>query len=77
MIKVYGTSRCPNCDAVKRHLTKLNVPFEYYDVLADDNAMKEFEAYKISSVPLVVNCFGNFTTGLNTHTLQHLIEEEI
>ena len=40
-IKVYFTSTCPHCKAVKSYLTEKGIKFIEYDVLENQNAREE------------------------------------
>jgi len=40
-VKVYSTPTCPWCVRVKQFLTENNIPFENYDVSADQGKAQE------------------------------------
>jgi glutaredoxin-like protein NrdH len=54
MVHVYGKPQCVQCDYTKKRLDKVDVPYEYHDITADEQARKVVEASGKQQLPLVV-----------------------
>lgn len=53
-VKVYGKHKgCVQCDATKRRLDKLDVPFDFIDVNEDAKAMEHILRLGYQQVPVV------------------------
>ena len=53
-VKVYGKIKgCVQCDATKRYLTKLDIPFDFIDVTEDEKAFAKVLAWGYQVVPVV------------------------
>lgn len=53
MLTVYTKPVCPQCDMLKRHLTREGIPFELVDVTADQAAFNTLMARGFKTVPVV------------------------
>ena len=54
MITVYTKPSCVQCDATKRHLTKLNLEFETIDITQDQEALDKILAMGFQAAPVVI-----------------------
>ena len=54
MITVYTKPSCVQCDATKRHLTKLNLEFNSVDITTDERAYSMVLDMGFQSAPVVV-----------------------
>ncbi|WP_078279328.1 glutaredoxin family protein [Mycobacteroides franklinii] len=62
-ILVYTKSDCPQCDATKRNLDRLHVPYRAVDVEADPAARDEVLALGYHAVPVVLLPNGRHWSG--------------
>ena len=53
-VTVYSKPSCPQCEATKRQLAKLGVPFDTVDVTADPDALATLQAAGFLQAPVVV-----------------------
>ena len=53
-VVLYSQPGCPPCSAAKRFLAARNVPFEYKDVQADPEALRELVALNSRSTPTIL-----------------------
>lgn len=51
---LYSQAGCPPCFAAKKYLTARNIPFEYKDVQADPEALRELLRLNSRSTPTIV-----------------------
>ena len=54
MITVYTKPACVQCDATKRHLTKLNLEFETVDITQDQAALDKILSMGFQAAPVVI-----------------------
>lgn len=52
-VTVFTKPACQQCNATKKHLTKLGVPFTAVDVTTDPDAKDEVTALGYSALPVV------------------------
>lgn len=43
VVVIYGSDSCGLCVALREELAEANIPYEFYDVWADDAALREVE----------------------------------
>jgi len=73
---VYGTPTCPWCDKVKDWLKENKVEFEYIDVAADQDKVKEMvEKTGQMGVP-VIDVDGTIVIGFDVNKLKGLLKIE-
>lgn len=73
-VKVFSKPRCPQCDATKRKLTKLNIPFETIDVTLDAEALEHVTNLGYQQVPVVETKTSHWS-GYRPDLLQGLVAE--
>lgn len=71
-IVIYTKSGCPQCDATKRSLARLRVPYRAVDVDADPGARDVVRALGYSSLPVVVLRDGQHWAGFRPDRLAQL-----
>lgn len=54
MVTVYTKDNCVQCEATKRHLDKLNVPYETINITNDISALDKLISLGYRSAPVVV-----------------------
>lgn len=54
MVQVYGKPACGGCVATKKALEKVEVPYEYHDITADEQARQIVEQSGQLQLPLVI-----------------------
>lgn len=52
---VYSTSRCPQCNATKRQLDRMGVPYRQIDVTVDTEASAMLRAAGYRQAPVVMD----------------------
>lgn len=60
-ISVYGKPNCPPCSATVRWLDKRGIPFTYWDVSEDHEALQFVLGLGVKETPVVVHETGHFT----------------
>lgn len=54
-VEVYGKAGCPYCKKARAYFDKKNIPYKYYDVEKDKNALKRAKSLTVYyGVPIVV-----------------------
>ncbi len=67
---MFGAEWCGDCRRAKRLLTALSVPFEWIDVAADEEAVREAKAISgRSKIPVIVFPDGSFVVEPGDHEL--------
>jgi glutaredoxin-like protein NrdH len=61
MITVYTKPSCVQCDATKRHLTKLNLEFETIDITQDQEALDKIIGMGFQAAPVVITELGSWS----------------
>jgi glutaredoxin-like protein NrdH len=54
MITVYTKPSCVQCDATKRHLTKLGIEFDTVDITQDQDAFDKIIGMGFKAAPVVI-----------------------
>lgn len=54
MITVYTKPACVQCEATKRHLTKLKLEFDTIDITQDEESYKKIVDMGFQSAPVVI-----------------------
>ena len=52
-VTVFTKPHCPQCDATKRQLTKLGVPFETVDLTQNPSTLEQLQAAGFQQAPVV------------------------
>ena len=52
---------CPQCDATKRQLTKLGVPFETVDLTQNPSTLEQLQAAGFQQAPVVITPDNSWT----------------
>lgn len=71
-IVVYTKPGCPQCDATKRKLTGLHVPYRTVDVTGDPSARDAVRALGYSALPVVVLPDGRHWSGFSPDRIAEL-----
>ena len=53
-VTVFTKPHCPQCDATKRQLTKLGVPFETVDLTQNPSTLEQLQAAGLQQAPVVI-----------------------
>ena len=53
-VTVFTKPHCPQCDATKRQLTKLGVPFETVDLTQNPSTLEQLQAAGFQQAPVVI-----------------------
>jgi len=53
-VPVFPKPHCPQCDATKRQLTKLGVPFETVDLAQNPSTLEQLQAAGFQQAPVVI-----------------------
>lgn len=61
MITVYTKPSCVQCDATKRHLTKLGLEFDTIDITQDQEALDKILAMGFQAAPVVITDEGSWS----------------
>lgn len=72
MITVYSKPNCVQCDATKRHLTKLDLSFEVVDVTENLEAYNKIVDLGFQAVPVVITDSGSWS-GYQPSKLDELV----
>ncbi len=51
---LYSTRWCPYCAKARRFFHKANIPFTEYDIEKSPDRYREYEAYELPGVPLII-----------------------
>ena len=60
-VTVFTKPHCPQCDATKRQLTKLGVPFETAHTLDRDPRLEQLQAAGFQQAPVVITPDNSWT----------------
>lgn len=74
-IVVYTKTACPQCNATKRTLTRLHVPFRAVDVGADPSARDVVVELGYKALPVVVLPDGRHWAGFRPDRIAELTEK--
>ena len=58
---VFTKPHCPQCDATKRQLTKLGVPFETVDLAQNPSTLEQLQAAGFQQAPVVITPDNSWT----------------
>ncbi|MBW3079055.1 glutaredoxin family protein [Bifidobacterium simiiventris] len=53
-VTVFTKPRCPQCDATKRQLTKLGIPFETVDLSENPSTLEQLQRAGFKQAPVVI-----------------------
>lgn len=60
-VTVFTKPHCPQCDATKRQLTKLGVPFETVDLTQNPSTLEQLQAAGFQQAPVVTTPDNSWT----------------
>ena len=60
-VTVFTKPHCPQCDATKRQLTKLGVPFETVDLTQNPSTLEQLQAAGFQQAPVVITPDNSWT----------------
>ncbi|MCH9275766.1 glutaredoxin family protein [Bifidobacterium amazonense] len=60
-VTVFTKPRCPQCDATKRQLTKLGVPFETVDLSENPSTLEQLQEAGFKQAPVVITPDNSWT----------------
>ena len=60
-VAVFTKPHCPQCDATKRQLTKLGVPFETVDLTQNPSTLEQLQAAGFQQAPVVITPDNSWT----------------
>lgn len=60
-ITVYTKPACPQCDATKRLLTKLDIAYDLVDLTADTDALEDLKQCGYMQAPVVITADNTWT----------------
>lgn len=60
-VTVFTKPRCPQCDATKRQLTKLGVPFETVDLSENPSTLEQLQQAGFKQAPVVITPDNSWT----------------
>ncbi|KAA8819636.1 NrdH-redoxin [Bifidobacterium rousetti] len=60
-VTVFTKPRCPQCDATKRQLTKLGVPFDTVDLSENPSTLEQLQAAGFRQAPVVITPDNSWT----------------
>ena len=74
-VTVFTKPHCPQCDATKRQLTKLGVPFETVDLTQNPSTLEQLQAAGFQQAPVVItpdNSWTGYRPDLIREVAQHV-----
>lgn len=74
-VTVWSKKPCPQCDAVKRILTKAGVEFEEKNLLEHPAEVERFKAAGLASAPIVFAANGMSFAGFQPDAVKALVAE--
>lgn len=54
MVKIYSKQNCPACKMTKRFLNENKIPYEEFDILANETSLNEVKKMGYQTVPVIV-----------------------
>ncbi|MBT1172176.1 glutaredoxin family protein [Bifidobacterium sp. MA2] len=60
-VTVFTKPRCPQCDATKRQLAKLGIPFETVDLSENPSTLEQLQAAGFRQAPVVITPDNSWT----------------
>jgi glutaredoxin-like protein NrdH len=72
-VTVWSKKPCPQCDAVKRQLTKAGVEFEEKNLLEHPETVEDFKARGLTSAPVVFTAYGLEFAGFQPDAVKDII----
>ena len=72
-VTVFTKPHCPQCDATKRQLTKLGVPFETVDLTQNPSTLEQLQPAGFQLAPVVITP-DHSCTRYRTHLRPHLAQ---
>lgn len=60
-ITVFTKPRCPQCEATKRQLTKLDIPFETVDLTENPSTLEQLHQAGFRQAPVVITPDNSWT----------------
>lgn len=74
-VTVFTKPRCPQCDATKRQLDKLGVPFETVDLSENPSTLEQLQAAGFRQAPVVITPDSSWT-GYRPDLIRELARSE-
>ena len=74
-VTVFTKPRCPQCDATKRQLTKLGIPFETVDLSDNPSTLDQLQQAGFKQAPVVITPDRSWT-GYRPDLIRELAKSE-
>ncbi|NEG54905.1 glutaredoxin family protein [Bifidobacterium platyrrhinorum] len=75
-VTVFTKPRCPQCDATKRQLNKLGIPFETVDLTENPSTLEQLQQAGFQQAPVVITP-DNSWTGYRPDLIRELAKSAV